>query len=54
MPVGDAEALAQKMLCVLSLSDDEINAVSENAKKSAERYRPKKIFMQWKDFLLGE
>lgn len=51
VPVGDVEALASKMLYVLSLPDDKITNISENAKKSADKYRPEKIFSQWEKFL---
>ncbi len=51
VPVGDVEALASKMLYVLSLPDDKITKISENAKKSADKYRPEKIFSQWEKFL---
>lgn len=54
VPVGNIDSLAEKMLYVLSLSDSELKCISENAKKSADRYRPEKIFKQWKDFLIGE
>ena len=54
VPVGDVDAMAEKMLYVLKLSQEEINLISKKAKTSAERYRPERVFQQWKNFLLGE
>ena len=51
VPVGDVDALAEKMKYVLSLPDNELEAISANAKKSADRYRPENVFKQWEEFL---
>ena len=37
VPVGDVDALAEKMKYVLSLPDDEIDKISNNAKTSSEK-----------------
>ena len=54
VPVGNADALAQKMLYILSMTDNEIYSISECAKKSAEKYRPEIVFKKWKSVLLKD
>lgn len=54
VPVGDEIALAEKMKYVLSLSESEIARISQNAKNTAERYRPEIIFRQWEEYLLSD
>lgn len=50
VPTGDADALANAMAEILSDSDA-AKLLGKNAQKSAERFRPENVFMQWDEYV---
>ena len=50
VPVGDEEALVRAMAELLS-DGDERRQLAQNAKRSAEAFRPETVFRQWEDYV---
>ena len=52
-PVGDVDAMADKMRYVLSMPDEQYLAISNNARESAKAYKPDKVYKMWENYLFG-
>lgn len=50
VPTGDADALAYAMAEILSDSEA-ANSLGENARKSAERFRPENVSVKWNEYV---